>query len=316
MAQHLVGADRCECECEADLDAQEVGQAPARRRVRDERGEQHAERQRVERERLGALGRARAPGQRGGLPGDEQGEREGDPARRQPHGPGTAQRVEDEREEGHADDRVERQEQVRVLAADVHRKAERRGDAGGERERERPALQRAGSGDAEREREHEADRRDRGVGAQRVHDAEPAEQRQRAAGGEQERREPRRAIGARQQAGEAGRGDEREGRRDHEPSPGTMPASVVTSSAPAISATRAVPRRRDDHRVAGEGAVGGVAPRERVEADAERVELALVGRASLGIGRRPTRSATRARRAPRTARSAVDVRPACRLLTT
>ena len=76
VAQHLVDADRGERERQRDLHAQEAGEPRPRRRMCDERRQQQAERQRVERERLGALGRARAPGERRGFPRDQQQQRE------------------------------------------------------------------------------------------------------------------------------------------------------------------------------------------------------------------------------------------------
>ena len=75
------------------------------------------------------------------------------------------------------------------------------------------------------------------MGAQRVCDPEPAEQRERAAGGQQQRGEARPAVGAHEQPGEPCGAGQRERGRDHEPSPGVMPARLVTSVTPGISAT-------------------------------------------------------------------------------
>ena len=92
-------------------------------------------------------------------------------------------------------------------------------------------------GDAGRERDDQRDGGGRRVRAQRLGDSQPAEQRQRAGCHEQERGDPLAPVRAHEQAGETGAADQRVERGDHEPSPGVIPARLVTSRIPAISAT-------------------------------------------------------------------------------
>ena len=119
----------------------------------------------------------------------------------------------------------------------MHREAERRRETRRERKRQGPALQPESGDEAEAERNDDPGGRQCCVGAQRVGDSQPAEQRERSACREQQRREPRPAVCAREQAGETGDSGQCIGRRDHEPSPGLIPARLVTSFTPATSAT-------------------------------------------------------------------------------